>query len=220
MNIKKKNLISNYINNVFSQKDEKGVRAIVKEFKKNPSLKEAYYAINNLQYGTCNDVDDFISHNKKIYTENKHGFDSYQFKVGKLSQTDESISYVLENEKKASNYEKYDRHYENVKNHIKKNKVLKENQQKVKELLNTIKSKSDQKIFKQLCESQDKEDFFVNYRDQVILQINSMLSEEKNKEQRLLLFEAKEKIKEKLFTQKGFVDDVMYIKKLEDILSE
>lgn len=220
MNIKKKNLISNYINNVFSQKDQRGIKAIVKEFKKNPSLKEAYYAINNLQYGVCSNVDDFIAHNKKVYSENKKGFDAYKHKVKKVEGIDESISYILENEKGASNFDKYEKHYLNVKAHLNKNKVLRESQEKVKTLLSTLKSKSDEKIFKQLCEAANKEDFFINYRDQIILQINSLLSEEKNKDQRLLLFEAKEKVKSKLYTISGFVEDVMYIKQIEDILSE
>lgn len=219
MNIKKKNLISKYINNCFSQKDKKGINAVLREFKKNAALKEAYYAINNLQYGMCNDIDDYINHNKKVYNENKAGFDSYKHKLNDLTQIDKSISYILENEKGASNIDTYEKHYVNVKEHLKQNKVLKESQEKVKNILSTLKSGSNQELFKRLCEAKNKEDFFISFRDKTIMKINDMLSEEKNKDQKLLLYEAKENIRERFYTETGFVQDVMYIKKLDDILN-
>lgn len=219
MNIKKKNLISKYINNCFSQKDKKGIRAVVTEFKKNADLKEAYYAINNLQYGVCSDVDSYIQHNKNVYLEHKNGFDSYKHKLKDISRTDKSIAYILENQQGASNYDTYQNHYERVKEHLNKNKVLRESQTKIKKMLAKLKGSSDQAIFKQLCEAKNKEDFFISYRDNVIMKINDMLSEENNKDQKLLLYEAKEGIKEKLFTKNRFVQDIMYIKKLEDILN-
>lgn len=219
MNIKKKNLISKYIHNCFSQKDKKGIGAVVAEFRKNAALKEAYYAINNLQYGVCSDVDAYIEHNKKVYLENKNGFDSYKHKIKDISETDKSIAYILENKQGASNYDIYQNHYLNVKEHLNKNKVLKESQQKIKKMLSNLKASSDQSIFKQLCEAKSKEEFFISYRDQVIMKINNMLSEETNKDQKLLLYEAKEGVRGKLFTEKQFVQDVMYIKKLEDILN-
>ncbi len=219
MSVKKKNLISRYIKNVFSENDQRGIRAVVNEFKKNTHLKEAYYAINNLQHGVCTEIEDYINHNKKIYVENKVGFASYKYNLKDISDIDASISYILENEKGASNYDLYDRHYNSVKNHLKQNVVLNEQKSKVKDLLSKIESNSDKPLFKRLSESKDKEDFFINYRDTIIMNINTLLAEEQKKEQKLLLYEAREELKTKLYTVTGFVEDVMYMKNLEDILN-
>lgn len=215
-----KNLLTNLIKHVFEKKDAESVKQIKESFKRDKALREAYYAVDNLQNGFSNDAKHFIEHNKSIYSKYKTRLKELYAKGEDLKGIDASISYIFNNDREAVNYDMYNEHYSKVEAHLLDNKSLFESTQKIGTLLEQAESLKDKFIFEKLCNAPSKADFFLDFKTETVLKIDAMIKEESDKEQKLLLYEAKENISTRYFDEQTFVDDTLFINNVRKILDE
>jgi len=219
-----KNILSSFIQECIDKKDNDKIKTIVKQLNRDKMLSEAYFAIDNLQYGIVKEnVRKYIIDHINILRKNK--------KALKLMETsnpyyatsiDEDIEYLLKNKKTAKNYNIWESKIFNIVSHIQHNAEITSKTFNKEELLESLKRlpENHKNIIKNLTIAEDKQDFYGEFKKECLLKINALLKEEKNSSHKLLLYEVKEQVNNLKYHEKTYVKDIVKINRINEMLSE
>jgi hypothetical protein len=223
MIVQLKNIINEMFLSYSESQDSEAFASLLSEMKQNPKLREVYFAIDNLQ--NCpypGDKDKFISENINIIKENYGDLNAdLSFEKSELNEVDNAILFLVENKKNASNYMIYEGHLNVLKNNIAKNidlLSLDDNLSKLMEEHSKL-SEEEKLIFEELSVIEDKKTYYDDYKSEVINLVNEELYKLEG-EEKLSLYEGRERILAKEYDPKTFVEDILSFNKIKDITSK
>jgi len=209
--------VKNNIHNSIKE-DSENVKILSGFFKENKDISETFFAIDNLQHGiTSGDIDDFIDFNINIIKKGKTLFESVSSGGGDLSQLDKSIEYLVENDKTATNYAKYESNRNFLKENIRLNNLNTAAESKISNILESLDNEEHKGLIQMLALAESKETFFNDIKDELVNTINEALLSG-DKEIRYALLEAKEDVNKTLFNETTFVDNVVKLQEMKNVI--
>lgn len=221
--VSNKNVLSSLIKESISTDNKKQLKDILTTFKSNNMLSEAYFAIDNIQYGIVKEnVRGYIIEHVNILRKNKKALLLIKnVKPFATTPIDEDIEYLINNKKTAKNYSIWEGKIFNIASHIKKNTKLASQSIDKDKILESLKKlpENHKILIKELALAPNKQHFYEDYKNACLLKIESMLKEEKNKEHKLLLYEVQEKIDNLEFNEKQYVKDIVMITRVNEMIS-
>lgn len=194
------------------------------KFVKDSLTGDIYFAIENLQSGIIqeSEIDNYINFNILFLKENNILFKNINIEKTIITPIDESIQYLIDNERSPKNLYIYNKHYDNIKQHILSNEI-RLNESSIFENYNKLFDQipADIKIIlEEISIIEDKKAYFLNIQENIINTIKQELSKTTNVDEKLLLYEAKENISSINYDEKTYVDHIVFMKKMENIITE
>jgi len=209
--------VKNNIHNSIKEEVE-NVKILSGFFKENKDISETFFAIDNLQHGiTSGDIDDFIDFNINIIKKGKSLFENVNSGGGDLSQLDKSIEYLVENNKTATNYAKYESNRNFLKENIRLNNLNSTAESKIFNILESLENEEHKGLIQRLALAESKEVFFNDLKEELVNTINEALLSD-DKEIRYALLEAKEDVNKTLFNEVTFVDNVVKLQEMKNVI--
>lgn len=221
--VSNKNVLSSLIKESISTDNKKQLKDILATFKSNNMLSEAYFAIDNIQYGIVKEnIRSYIIEHVNILRKNKKALLLIKnVKPFVTTPIDEDIEYLINNTKTAKNYSVWEGKIFNIASHIKKNTELASQSIDKNKILESLKKMPENHkiLIKELALAPNKQYFYEDYKNACLLKIENMLKEEKNKEHKLLLYEVQERIDNLEFNEKQYVKDIVMITRVNEMIS-
>jgi len=219
-----KNVLSSFINECIKNKntDADKLKIIIAELKKNKMLSEAYFAIDNLQYGISKDnLREYVINHINILKKNKKALKPIDnIKVQYATKIDEDIEFLLKNKRTAKNYDLWESKVFRIVDHIKENTDMVSKNFDKEKLLESLKQlpENHKIIIEQLTSTEDKKGFYENFKEKCLDNINLLLKEEKDNTNKLLLYEVKDKVNSFTYSNKKYVEDIVKINRINEML--
>jgi hypothetical protein len=206
-----KSYIDGQVAKLLEQKND-NVKEILKEIKSNNAYKDTWNVINNLQETkniTEENVDIFVNENIDIartidLKEVNQFLNTIDCNI-QLSKLDESINVLLFEEKSPTNIQKYIDAKHHVREHLLENTRIKEI------LCNLYENKNlSEPILQEFYDAENKETFFSSQKNKTCQLITEKISSENVTDaDKLLLFEAREKINNLPFNEQNMEECVI-----------
>ena len=104
--------------------------------------------------------------------------------------------------------------------HIKENTDMVSKNFDKEKLLESLKQlpENHKIIIEQLTSTEDKKGFYENFKEKCLDNINLLLKEEKDNTNKLLLYEVKDKVNSFTYSNKKYVEDIVKINRINEML--
>lgn len=218
-----KNILSSLIKESIENKEKKKLENILDSFKKNKILSEAYFAIDNLQYGVVKEnLRNYVIDHINILREHRNALSIVKnIKPFQLTPIDNDIEYLSKHSRNAKNYNIWESKIFNIVSHIEKNTELASKNIDKEKILESLKKmpENHKKIVQELASADNKKEFYHNFKSKCLIEINALLEGEENKEDKLILYEVKDKVNELNYNEKGYVKDIVMMNRIVEMIS-
>jgi len=222
--ITNKNILSSFIKECIGNNDTEKLKTVIQRLNSNKMLSEAYFAIDNLQYGIVKEnLREYVISHINILKRNMKGLDIIKGAAPfNATDIDNDIAFLLKNKKTAKNYNVWEAKVFKIASHLEQNTALASKDFNKNALLESLKllPENHKQIIRDLTITEDKKGFYDNFKNNCILKINALLKEEKDNKHKLLLYEVKDHLTGLYFDSKNYVKDIVKINRINEMISE
>lgn len=193
-----------------------------RNFIKDRDTGNIYFAVENLQSGIVEEkhVDQYIDYNINFLRGNKHILNNVVINPAHVCQIDEDIEYLISHEITPKTYTLYNEAYDRLRQHLLSNKEnLSESHiyKMYEEKLNQL-PPSTIAILEELSEIEDKATYFQETQQNILTMLKEELLKAGDSDQKVLIYEAREKICSLTYNDSDYVDNFVCMKNVHEAL--
>lgn len=214
----------------YEKKDKKMVKKLMTEIKRNKDLKKLYAVVDNLTNGEVTPEQTELYINENVKVAKSLSLKQFDTLLEQMSKTEsdkltEDIGYILFEKRTVYNWSKYNKSFENVKNHlIEKNTWEQNTKKKLTQLSEkyTQLNKHDKVLFEQFVKTpkEQQHGLLEESINTCVKKINSLIESVDGDKSKIQLYQMKDKVLSYANEKADLVKSLLDLHKLSGELGE